>query len=425
MIDINLIRENPKLVKENIKKKFQDNKLPLVDEAVKLDSRIREIKQKAQALRAERNTISKQINEAKKSGKDVKKVLDKAKKIPDEIKALEDEQAKLDHKLVQIMLTIPNIMYKGVPKGKDEKQNKEIKKNGKIKKFDFPVKNHVDLIEALDLGDFEASARVSGKGFYYLKGDLALLNQALIKFAVDFMTKKGYQYIETPLMLNARSIYASMDKAAIETSVYNIAEEDLHLIGTSEQSVLAMHLGETLENLPKKYFSYSMCFRREIGAHGINEKGLWRTHQFNKVEQFVFCRPEESEKFYDELMSNSEEILKKLDLPYRVLEICSGDLADWKYRSADLEVYRPTTKEYGEVMSLSNCTDYQARKLGIKYTDRKGNKTVLHTLNNTALATSRIMVAILENNQNKDGSITIPKILVPYMGGKTKMAKGG
>jgi len=425
LIDINLIRENPKLVKENIKKKYQDNKLPLVDEAVKLDSKIRELKQKAQELRAERNTISKQINDAKKAGKDVKKVLDKAKKIPDEIKAFEDEQAKLDHKLLQIILTIPNIMHKSVPKGKDGKQNKEIKKNGKIKKFDFPVKNHVDLIEALDLGDFEASARVSGKGFYYLKGDLALLNQALIKFSVDFMTKKGYQYIETPLMLNARSIYASMDKAAIEISVYDIANEDLHLIGTSEQSVLAMHAGEIIENLPKKYCSYSMCFRKEIGAHGINEKGLWRTHQFNKVEQFIFCKPEESEKFYDELLSNSEEILKKLDLPYRVLEICSGDLSDWKYRSADLEVYRPTTKEYGEITSLSNCTDYQARKLNIKHVDRKGNKIVLHTLNNTALATSRIMVAILENNQNKDSSITIPKVLVPYMNGKTKITKGG
>jgi len=425
LIDINLIRETPQLVKENIKKKFQNEKLPLLDEAVKLDSQIRKLKTEAQELRTERNTLSARINEAKKANKDVKPILEKAKRIPDQIKTLEDEETKLNISLTNIMLKIPNFISKKTPFGKDASQNKVISKGGKINKFTFPIKTHVEIAEQLNMADFDSSARVSGKGFYYLKGDLALLNQALIRFAIDFMTKKKYLYIETPLMLNSQSIFASMDKKAIEQSVYSVRDEDLNLIGTAEQSLLAMHANETIleSELPKKYFSYSMCFRKEIGAHGINEKGLWRTHQFNKIEQFIFCRPEDSEKFYEELLKNSEEILKKLDLPYRVLEICTGDLADWKFRSADLEVYRPTTKEYGEVMSLSNCTDYQARKLNIKCLDSKGNKRVLHTLNDTALATSRILVAILENNQNKDGSVTIPKVLVPYVG-KNKITRG-
>ena len=247
-----------------------------------------------------------------------------------------------------------------------------------------------------------------------MKNDLALLNQALIQFAIDFMRKKAYEYIETPLMLNEKSIFASMDKKAIEQSVYHIKDEDLHLIGTAEQSLLAMHSGKTFaENeLPKKYFAYSMCFRKEVGSHGINEKGLWRTHQFNKVEQFIFCKPEDSPKLYNELLKNSEAILKALKLPYHVIEICSGDLSDWKYRSADIEVYRPTTGKYEEIMSLSNCTDYQARKLGIKYFNKKGERIIVHTLNDTALATSRIIVAILENNQQKDGTIKVPKVLI-------------
>ena len=242
----------------------------------------------------------------------------------------------------------------------------------------------------------------------------------MIRFAIDFMKEKGYGYIETPLMLNEKAIYASMDKAAIEQSVYSIKDEDLNLIGTAEQSLLAMHTGQTIpeSELPKKYFSYSMCFRKEIGAHGINEKGLWRTHQFNKIEQFVFCKPEDSEKLYDELLKNNLEILKALELPYRVLEICTGDLADWKYRSADIEAWRPTLNNYGEIVSLSNCTDYQARKLDIKCSDPQGNKRVLHTLNDTAIATSRILVTLIENNQTKEGNIKIPKALWKYTGFK-------
>lgn len=416
MLDIKLLRENPQLVKDNIKKKGQDQKLPLVDKIIKLDKEWRELKVKSDDLRSQRNTISKEISEAKKAGKDASKLLKKASSIPDEIALTEDKMIKLESEIDSMLRQLPNIMWKGVPKGKDGSESPEIKKWGKIPKFDFPVKSHVELAEALDIANFDASARVSGNGFYYLKNELAILNQALIRYAIDLMIKKGYDYIEPPLMLHGKEIFASMDKAAIEQSVYSIIGEDLHLIGTSEQSILAMHSKQTIPEweLPKKYFSYSMCFRKEVGAHGINDKGLWRTHQFNKVEQFVFCKPEDSEKIYDELLDNSEEVLQGLELPYRVIEICTGDLADWKYRSADLEVWRPTTKSYGEIMSLSNCTDYQARKLGIKCINKQGDKRVIHTLNDTALATSRILVALLENNQQKDGSIKIPKALHKY-----------
>ena len=418
MIDIKLLRESPKLVEQNIKRKGQDEKLILLDKAIKLDEAWRTAKFEADNLRKNRNVVSEQINQAKKNKDDKKarELIQKAKKIPEEIAELEQRENKLAEEIRQIMNQIPNFISPKVPIGKDASENVEIKKVGKISKFDFPAMNHVELTENLGVADFEASARVSGKGFYYLKNELAILNQALIMYARDFLGKKKYEYIETPLLLNEKSIFASMDKAAIEQSVYSIKDEDLNLIGTAEQSLLAMHSGDVINewDLPKKYYSYSMCFRKEIGAHGINEKGLWRTHQFNKVEQFIFCKPEDSEKLYDELLKNSEEILKGLELPYRVLEICTGDLADWKFRSADLEVWRPTTKEYGEVMSLSNCTDYQARKLDIKCIDKKGNRRVLHTLNDTAMATSRILVCLLENNQQKDGSIKIPKILWKY-----------
>jgi seryl-tRNA synthetase len=422
MIDIKLIRENPDLVKKNARKKFSEEKALLVDEVVKLDNKWREFKKQADELRHNRNKISENINKAKKEKDEKKaaKLIKQAKEIPGKIQELEEKEKQVKEKIRERMIKIPNIISEKAPVGKDEKENKVIKKSGKIPKLGFKVRNHVEIIEDLDLADFDASARVSGNGFYYLKNELALLNQALIRFAVDFMNEKGYSYIEPPLMLNEESIFASMNKEEIQNSVYSVKDEDLNLIGTAEQSLLAFHSGQAIpeKELPKKYFAYSMCFRKEIGSHGINEKGLWRTHQFNKVEQFICCKPEDSEKFYDELLKNSEEILKKLELPYRILEICSGDLADWKFRSADLEVYRPTTKDYGEVMSLSNCTDYQARKLDIKIVYRNGDRRVLHTLNNTALATSRIMVAIIENNQEKDGSIKIPKVLWKYTGFK-------
>ena len=273
--------------------------------------------------------------------------------------------------------------------------------------------------------DFDASAKTSGNGFYYLKGDLALLNRALINFAIDFMNKKGYVYIEPTLMMRKKIAMAKGDFEAFENALYKIEGEDLYLIPTAEDIILGMLSGKTIkeENLPLKFFGYSMCFRKEIGSHGINEKGLWRTHQFNKVEQFVFCKPDDSWKYYDELKKNSDELLKALGLAYRWIECCTGDLGDWKAKSEDVEVYRPTTKDYGEVMSLTNCTDFQARDLNIRGVNRKGERYVLHTLNNTAIATSRMMVAIVENYQQKDGSIKVPKVLIPYMNGKKFIGK--
>jgi seryl-tRNA synthetase len=420
MIDIKLIREHEEDVKKNIKKKSQHEKVSVVDTIKKLDADWRKLKYDIDSLRSKRNALSEEINKAKKEGENIQTLIEKAKKIPDTIKKRERKAEKVYEELKKHLLTIPNMMHKSVPQGKDASENVELKKHGKIPKFSFPIQNHVTLLENLELANFESSARVSGSGFYYLKNELALLNQALIRFAIDILRKKKYEYIETPLLLNEKAVYASMDKGAIEESVYSIRDEDLNLIGTAEQSLLAMHQDDTLHEytLPKKYFSYSMCFRKEIGSHGINEKGLWRTHQFNKVEQFIFCMPQDSQTLYEELLHNSEEILQTLELPYRIIEICSGDLADWKHKSADVEVYRPTTKEYGEVMSLSNCTDYQATKLNIRYADKHGNRGFVHTLNNTALATSRIMVALIENNQQKDGSIVIPKVLQKYTGFK-------
>ena len=419
MLDIRLIREDPKLVKDNLKKKFQKEKFKFVDDVISRDEEWRRNKTQVDKLRAERNKVSKEISLAKKEKKDVKALMKRAKEIPGKIVKLEGKSRKLREEIDKLMIQIPNIISKKTPIGKDEGKNKVISKWGNIPKIPW-VKNHVELVEELGLADFDASAKVSGNGFYYLKNDLALLNQALIRFAIDFMNRKGYEYIETPLMLNEKSLYASMDREEIGDSVYVIKDYDLGLIGTAEQSLLAMHSSEAIpgESLPKKYFSYSMCFRKEIGSHGINEKGLWRTHQFNKIEQFIFCRPEDSEKFYEELLKNSEKIMQSLGLPYRVVEFCSGALSNWKHRSADIEVYRPTTKSYGEVISLSNCTDYQARKLGIKFIDKSGERKVIHTLNNTALATSRIMVAILENYQQKDGTVKVPDVLQKYMFGK-------
>jgi len=315
---------------------------------------------------------------------------------------------------------MPNIVHESVPEGKDENENKVTKTWGKIPKFDFPVRNHVELGERLGVFDFEASANTSGNGFYFLKDDLALLNQALIQFTINFMKKKEYQYIEPPLMVTKQIEEAKGDFDAFENALYKIDGEDLFLIPTSEDAILGMLSNKVIpeSKLPLKFFSYSMCFRKEIGSHGINEKGLWRTHQFNKIEQFIFCHPKDSWKYYEELRKNSEEIFQKLKIPYRLLECCAGDLADWKAKSEDLEAYRPTTKNYGEVGSLSNCTDFQARDLNIKFTDKKANRQVVHTLNNTALATSRVLVAIMENYQQKDGSIKIPKELQKYTGFK-------
>ena len=425
MIDINLLRSNPELFKENIKKKFQEQKLAIVDEVLKSDQDYRKLLAEAEQWRKKRNDISLSINAEKKQGKDIRHLLEEAKIIPDKIKATEEKAEALKTKRDTLLQTIPNIIDKAVPLGKDASQNVVRKTVGKPKAFTFPIKNHVELAENLGLVDFEASAKMAGNGFYFLKGDLALLNQALLRFVIDFMCKKGYEYIEPPLMMHREVLAAATDTETFKDSIYTVEGDDLCLIGTSEYALCGMMMGKTLieKELPKKFYSYSMCFRKEIGSHGINEKGLWRNHQFNKVEQFIFCKPEDSPKYYDELLKNTEQIFAALKLPYRVLEMCSGDLATWKTRSADVEVWRPTTKEYGEVASLTNCTDFQARNLNIKVIRNNGEKTVLHTLNNTALATSRAMVAILENYQKKDGTVKVPTVLQKYMLGKKVIGK--
>ena len=352
--------------------------------------------------------------------KDASTIIRQLKSIPEEIKKLEEKKEALELKIREGLARIPNIMHPLVPLGKDASENKVLKKWGKIHKLNFPVRNHVELGEALGMLNFEESAKTSGHGFYFLKGDLALLNQALIRFAIDFMMKKRYLYIEPPLMETKRIAAAAGDINAFKLGLYKIEEADLYLIPTAEHAILGM-LADTVfqeSELPLKCFGYSMCFRKEIGSHGINEKGLWRTHQFNKVEQFIFCHPEDSWKYYEELRKISEEIYQRLGIPYRLLEMCSGDLGDWKARSEDIEAYRPTTKEYGEVGSLTNCTDFQARDLNMRVATKEGEKRVVHTLNNTALATSRALVAIMENYQQKDGSIKIPRVLQKYMGGK-------
>ena len=415
MIDLKDLRENPGLYQENMRKKDQDSKV--VDEILELDEEWRSVKLKADKLRHERNKISEDINQAKKSKNEgkAKELIKKAREIPEELKNLEAEEKDVYGSLVENLRKIPNLMHPKVPKGNSDKDNKVVKKWGTVKKSSSL--NHVEIAEKLDIADFDASAKIAGTGFYYLKGDLALLNRALINFAIDFMAKKKYTYIEPPLMVNKEIEVAKGDFTAFQNALYKIEGEDLYMIPTAEDSILGMLKGKTIseEKLPLKFFGYSMSFRKEIGSHGINEKGLWRTHQFNKVEQFIFCKPSDSWKYYDELLQNTEQIMKALKLPYRVLEICTGDLGDWKARSHDIEVWRPTTKSYGEVGSLSNCTDYQARDLDIKGIGKKGERYILHTLNNTALASSRIMVAILENFQNKDGSVSVPKVLQKYM----------
>ena len=421
MIDIKLIRENAKLVKENIKKKSQDQKLPLVDKVKKLDEEWRKEKQKADDLRHSRNKISNEINKLMKAKEKSKaqEQIKKAKEIPGKIKKIEEKTDRLEKEIREIMMQIPNIIHESVPIGKSDKENKEVKKFGKLKKFTFKPLNHVELGEKLGILDFDSSAKTSGNGFYYMKGKLAELNMALINFARDYMIKQNFEYIEPPLMIKKEILTGVYSNSEIEQMAYKIKNEDLYLIATSEHPLIGQFINKTLtkKNLPIMQTSYSMCFRKEIGSHGINEKGIYRTHQFNKQEMIVICEPGESYKWYDKMLKFSIEIFKALDIPFRILECCSGDLADLKAKSCDLESWSPCQKKYFEVTSLTNMESAQARRLGIKIED-KGKRYFAHTLNNTVIATSRVLVAIMENNQQKDGSIKIPKALWKYTGFK-------
>ena len=438
MIDIKLIRENPGLVKENIKKKFQDDKLVFVDEVVELDEKWRKEKYSADGLRSERNKISEEINKLMKAGKkkEAGSLIAKAKEIPEKIKTLEGEMEILESRIKDIMMKIPNIISETVPIGKNDTENVEVKRFGKEKKFNFEVKSHVEIGEENGWLDFDTSAATSGNGFYFMKGELAELNMALINYARNFMIKKDFLYVEPPLMIRKEVLTGVYSNAEIDAMAYKMDGEDLYLIATSEHPLIGQFIGKTVQkkDLPILQTGYSMCFRREIGSHGIDEKGIYRTHQFNKQEMIVVCEPEESYAWYDKMLNMSIDLFKNLEIPFRVLECCSGDLADLKAKSCDLECWSPRRNEFFEVTSLTNMEAAQARRLGIKIENPQGGNYFAHTLNNTVIATSRALVAILENHQQKDGSVKIPKVLVPYMGGKKviggkmkekKVKKGG
>ncbi len=420
MIDIKLLRENPDLIKENIKKKFQNNKIPLVDKILKKDSDWRKLKTEADELRSERNKVSKEIAIAMKEKKNPSALMKKAKEIPEKIAKIEEKADKLRMEIDKDLSFIPNMLHESVPIGKDSSQNVVRQEVGKPKKTDFTIVNHAELAENLGVADFDTATEIAGKGFYILKGDLALLNQALINYARDFMVSKGYLYIEPPLMIREDVLRGVYSKAEIDQMAYKIEGEDLNLIATSEHPVIGMFINKTLtyKDLPLKLTAYSMCFRKEIGSHGIDEKGLFRTHQFNKQEMVIICHPDDSYKYYDELLSLSIDLFKQLKIPIRVLESCSGDLGDLKAKGADLEIWSPRQNAYFEITSVTNMESAQARRLNIKFFDKDGERKFVHTLNNTAIATSRAMVAILENYQQKDGSVKIPDVLVPYMNGK-------
>ncbi|MBR3311761.1 MAG: serine--tRNA ligase [Solobacterium sp.] len=424
MIDINLIRDNAELVKENIKKKFQDEKLVLVDEVFEMDKEYRASKTKGDSLRAERNRISKTIGGLMKTGQkeEAEKVKAQVKEIGNEIDVLEEKEAELAEEINKRMMVIPNIIDPTVPIGKDDSENVEIEKFGDPFVPEFPIPYHTDILENLDGLDLEAAGRTSGNGFYYLKGDAARLHSSILSYARDFMINRGFTYFIPPFMIHGDVVKGVMSFKEMENMMYKIEGEDLYLIGTSEHSMVGRFINQILkeEQLPQALTSYSPCFRKEVGAHGIEERGLYRVHQFEKQEMVVVCKPEDSKEWYDKLWQNTVDFFRTLDIPVRTLECCSGDLADLKVKSCDVEAWSPRQKKYFEVGSCSNLGEAQARRLSIRVKGEKGNYYP-HTLNNTVVAPPRMLIAFLENNLNEDGSVNIPEALQPYMGGQKKL----
>ena len=425
MLDIKFVRENPEKVKENIKKKFQDHKLELVDKVIKLDEEYREIKVKADNFRKERNEISDNIGALMREGKKEEGLAlkDKVTKINDELKDLEEKEANYEKEIKEIMYLIPNIVADDVPVGEDDSKNVDIEHIGEPVVPDFEVPYHADIMASFSGLDKEAAARVSGNGFYYLVGDIARLHSACLSYARDFMINKGFTYCIPPYMIRSDAVNGVMSFEEKEAMMYKIEGEDLYLIGTSEHSMIAKFKDQMLkeEELPITMTSYSPCFRKEVGAHGIEERGVYRIHQFEKQEMICICKPEDSEAWYDKMLNFTVELFRTLDIPVRKLVCCTGDLADLKYRSCDVEAWSPRQKTYFEVGSCSNLTDAQARRLGIRYKDKDGNKVFAHTLNNTVIAPPRMLIAFLENNLQADGTVSIPEALRPYMGGKDKL----
>lgn len=426
MLDIKFLRTNPDVVKENIKKKFQDEKLPLVDKVIELDAEYRAAKGRGDELRALRNSVSKEIGGLMAQGKrdEAEVVKQKVKDMADELATLQTKEAELEEEIRKIMLVIPNIIDDSVPIGKDDSENVEIQRYGDPVVPDFEVPYHVDIMENLNGIDLDSARKTSGNGFYYLCGDIARLHSAILSYARDFMIDRGFTYYIPPFMIRSDVVTGVMSFAEMENMMYKIEGEDLYLIGTSEHSMIGKFIDSFTpeDELPKTLTSYSPCFRKEVGAHGIEERGVYRIHQFEKQEMIVVCKPEESMKWYDVLWQNSVDFFRSLDIPVRTLECCSGDLADLKVKSCDVEAWSPRQQKYFEVGSCSNLGDAQARRLGIRVKSKEGNYFA-HTLNNTVVAPPRMLIAFLENNLNADGSINIPKPLQMYMGGKTKIEK--
>ena len=427
MLDIKFVRSNPDVVKENIKKKFQDEKLPLVDEVLELDQRNRDIKGEVEALRANKNKISKQIGACMAQGKreEAEVLKQEVQKSAARIEELSADEKEVEEKLKKNMMIIPNIIDPSVPIGKDDSENVEIEKFGEPVVPDFEIPYHTEIMESFDGIDLEAAGKVAGNGFYYLMGDIARLHSAVISYARDFMIDRGFTYCVPPFMIRSNVVTGVMSFAEMDAMMYKIEGEDLYLIGTSEHSMIGKFIDTMLDEgeLPKTLTSYSPCFRKEKGAHGIEERGVYRIHQFEKQEMIVVCKPEESKKWYDVLWKNTVDLFRSLDIPVRTLECCSGDLADLKVKSCDVEAWSPRQKKYFEVGSCSNLGDAQARRLGIRVKGTDGNKYFAHTLNNTVVAPPRMLIAFLENNLQEDGSVRIPEVLRPYMGGKEKIER--
>lgn len=424
MLDIKFIRENKELVKQNIKNKFQDQKLPLVDEVVELDEKIRSLKLEGDNLRGDRNSTSALIGQLMREGKkeEANQTKQKVVEINEKLVTIEKEEEELSKLLREKMLVIPNIIDKSVPIGKDDSENVEIEKFGEPVVPNYGVPYHADILEKMAGLDKDSAGRTSGNGFYYLVGDAARIHSAMLAYARDFMIDKGFTYCIPPFMIRSDVVNGVMSFAEMEAMMYKIEGEDLYLIGTSEHSMIGRFKGQLVDEakLPITLTSYSPCFRKEVGAHGIEERGIYRVHQFEKQEMVVLCKPEESMDWYNKMWQFTVEFFRSLDIPVRTLECCSGDLADLKVKSCDVEAWSPRQKKYFEVGSCSNLTDAQARRLGIRARGSDGNYLV-HTLNNTVLATPRALIAFLENNYNEDGSVSIPKALQPYMGGKTRV----
>ena len=427
MLDIKFVRANPEAVKENIRKKFQDEKIPMVDEVIAMDEELRAAKTRGDELRANRNSVSKQIGQLMKAGK--KDEAEEAKKhvteMADELAALEKKEEELAAEINQRMMVIPQMIDDSVPIGKDDSENVELERFGEPVVPEWEIPYHIDIMEMFSGVDLDSARRTSGNGFYYLKGDIARLHSSILSYARDFMIGKGFEYFIPPFMIHGDVVKGVMSFKEMENMMYKIEGEDLYLIGTSEHSMVGRYIGQMLEKdqLPQALTSYSPCFRKEVGAHGIEERGVYRIHQFEKQEMVVICEPEDSPMWFDKLWNNTVEFFRSLDIPVRTLECCSGDLADLKVKSLDVEAWSPRQQKYFEVGSCSNLGDAQARRLGIRVRDRENGNYFAHTLNNTVVAPPRMLIAFLENHYRPDGTVIIPEVLQPYMGGQKLLTR--